>query len=224
MCRRTSTLAWCTIAMLTAMLRDLATARPTRRPPSCRVVGEMRHEPLVQDGEPRALEHTPGGRHRQRRQFVLALPGAQQVALAEQLGAEAALEATRLTSSPSSTSSPIPPRPLDMGALRQRPVGSEITLATHSAVARSRTSGGIDSARPGSTSSTLHRSASAVVGVWLISIVSTARPADCGPKHTCHVPYPKRRPSTVLPDRRRVEGRKGPIRRFRAAAGRRSGP
>ncbi len=132
------------------------------------VVGEARHEGIVEDSKPSALEDPPAGRHRQRRQFVIALGRAQQVALAEQLGAVA---------------------PLDADATHQQPIEHEqadADTAARAAVERRRdppapggqkhlprdaigdrlraTLGGTASASAGSSSSTRSRSEEVVVG------------------------------------------------------------
>ena len=159
---------------------------PDEPPAELRVVGEMRHEGLVQDRQPGGLQHAPA---RSSSAAWAVRPRPPRAAAGRPRPSSSAPKRpsmpTRLTSSPSSTSRPIPRRcPLSRGVLRQRPVGIAITRATQAAIARSRSSGGIASARPGSSSSTRRRSEAVEVGADAISVQrpsSRAYPPGEGP-------------------------------------------
>ena len=67
MCRRMSTRAWWTIAMLTASWRVRRTERANRRPARCGKCRQLTREALVEHRQPGALEDQPVVRQRQRR-------------------------------------------------------------------------------------------------------------------------------------------------------------
>ena len=155
MSRRTLTRAWWMMAMLIARLRLRSSARPTRRAGELRVGGHEARRGLVEHRQPRRPP-APSSRvvRAQGARRLLALPRAQQVALAQQLGAEAAVDADAPDQQPLQDQQPDaagsdPAGAADSG--RQRPRAMLRTSATHSSTAWARSAGGIASASSGSS-------------------------------------------------------------------------
>ena len=141
-----------------------------------------------------AFEHAPGGRHRQRRQFVLALPGAQQIALAEQLGAETALDADAPDDQAIEHQQPDPAAAVDGRRVAPAPRRQRDRRSPRTRQPRAR-AGAPGSPRRGRgrprAPCTARRRRLSVLG--FTSILSKAHgSAGRGMRFACHVPYPKR--------------------------------
>jgi hypothetical protein len=118
-------------------------------------VVEHGHARRDEHGHARRDEHAPARRDRQHRCVCLALPGTQEIALPQQLGAEAPLDADSPNQQPAdhkqADALPSASARCDSG---HRPLGTTSARAMHSRLARARYAGGNASASSGSSSST----------------------------------------------------------------------